>query len=219
MTYSILTDESDPERPFYGVATTFFSTLKAGDRIQVATRRTAKATFRLPLDAENTPLLMFSASTRRAPFKSFIEQRAIQLEANSKTKLARAHLILGCRHSERDRLYADQMDKWAELGAVTVLYAFSQEPDKSDGCKHVDDRMRKEVETLVNSWAAGSRAYICRNRAFAESVQATARNIVEERIALRRQEGNWTDEQVEQRKKEIFGSFSDRAADDGGIFL
>jgi cytochrome P450/NADPH-cytochrome P450 reductase len=111
------------------------------------------------------------------------------------------------------------MDKWAELGAVTVLYAFSQEPDKSDGCKHVDDRMRKEVETLVNSWAAGSRAYICRNRAFAESVQATARNIVEERIALRRQEGNWTDEQVEQRKKEIFGSFSDRAADDGGIFL
>ena len=97
---------------------------------------------------------------------------------------------------------------------MTIFYAFSRVPEKSDGCKHVDDRMRKEVETLVNAWAAESRAYICGNRAFAESVKAAARNIVEERIALRRQEGNWTDEQVEQRKKEVFGSFSDRAADD-----
>ena len=214
ITYSIVTDESNPDRPFYGVATTFLSSLKAGDSIQVATRRTAKATFRLPLDAENTPLLMFGAGTGLAPFRGFVEQRAIQLAANPRTKLALAYLFLGCRHSKRDRLYADEMDKWAELGAVTLLYAFSHEPEKSDGCKHVDDRMWKEEDTLVKAWADNARAYVCGNRAFAESVKHTAREIAEKRIELRRQTESWSDEEVENRKKEIFGSFSDRAADD-----
>jgi cytochrome P450/NADPH-cytochrome P450 reductase len=214
ITYSIVTDESNPDRPFYGVATTFLSTLKVGDRIQVATRPTAKATFRLPLDAENTPLLMFGAGTGHAPFRGFIEQRAIQLAANSKTKLAPAYLFLGCRHSKRDRLYADQMDMWAQLGAVALLYAFSQEPEKSDGCRHVDDRMWKEEETLVEAWTANARAYVCGNRAIAESVKHTAREIVEQRIALRRQTESWSNVEVEKRKKEIFGLFADRAADD-----
>ena len=106
------------------------------------------------------------------------------------------------------------MDKWAKLGAVTLLYAFSQEPEKSDGCKHVEDRMWEEEETLVKAWTANARAYICGNRAFAESVKHTAREIVEKRIGLRRQTESWSDEEVEKRKKEIFGSFSDRAADD-----
>lgn len=214
ITYSFLTDNSDPDRPFYGVATTFLSTLKAGDRIQVATRRTAKATFRLPLDAENTPLLMFGAGTGLAPFRGFIEQRAIQLEANPKTKLAPAHLFLGCRHSKRDRLYAGQMDKWARLGAVDILYAFSQEPEKSEGCKHVDDRMRKEMDTIVKAWSSGARAYTCGNRGFAESVKSAAEEIVAKRLSVRRQEEGLSDEQVEERRKDIFGSFSDRAADD-----
>ena len=214
ITYSLLTDQSDPDHPFYGVATTFLATLKAGDRIQVATRRTAKATFRLPLDAESTPLLMFAAGTGLAPFRGFIEQRAVQLEANPKTKLAPAYLFLGCRHSERDRVYAKQMDKWAKLGAVNILYAFSKEPEKSDGCKHVDDRMRKEVDTIVKAWSSGSRAYVCGNRAFAESVKNAAREIVEERVAARQQKEGLTDEQFEEHKKSVFSSFSDRAADD-----
>ena len=106
------------------------------------------------------------------------------------------------------------MDKWSNLGAVTIMYAFSREPEKSDGCKHVEDRMRKEVDTIVKAWASGSRAYVCGNRAFAESVKNAAKEIVEERLAARQQKEGLTDEQVEEHKKNIFSSFSDRAADD-----
>jgi cytochrome P450 / NADPH-cytochrome P450 reductase len=213
ITYSILADEQDPNRPFYGVASNYLATLQPGDRMQVATRRTAKQTFRLPLDINNTPLLMFAAGTGLAPFRGFIEQRAIQLEANPNNKLAPAYLFLGCRHSQRDRLYANEMDKWEKLGAVKVFYSFSQEPEKSDGCKHVADQMEKEMELISKAWNSGARAYVCGNRGFAQSVGAAAKAIVDKRLQERKTEG-WTDSQVETRKQEILGSFSERAADD-----
>ena len=214
ITYSVVTNDKDTERPFYGVATTYLSTLKPGDRIQVATRRTAKQAFRLPLDAESTPLLMFAAGTGLAPFRGFIEQRAIQLEANPNAKLAPAHAFVGCRHSERDRLYAEQMDEWAKAGAVTLHYSFSQEPEKSDGCKHVSDRMLKEADLISSAWMAGARAYTCGNRGFAESVGAATESIVDRRLEARKAESGWTSKQKEDRKAAIFGSFNERAADD-----
>lgn len=213
ITYSVLTNGKSTDKPFYGVATTFLSTLRPGDRVQVAMRRTAKQAFRLPLDTESTPLLMFAAGTGLAPFRGFIEQRATQLEANPNAKLAPAHLFLGCRHSQRDRLYGEQMDKWASMGAVKLYYTFSQEPEKSEGCKHVPDRMLKEVDTISAAWMAGARAYTCGNRSFAESVGKAAKEIVEKRLETRKTEG-MSGEQAEARKAEIFGSFNERAADD-----
>jgi cytochrome P450/NADPH-cytochrome P450 reductase len=213
ITYSVLTDEKDAGKPFYGVASNYLASLKPGDRMQVATRRTAKQTFRLPLDAENTPLLMFAAGTGLAPFRGFVEQRSVQLEANPDTKLAPAYLFLGCRHSQRDRLYAELMDKWEKIGAVTVFYSYSQEPDKSEGCKHVADRMMKEIELISGAWMGGARAYVCGHRDFAQSVGKAAKAIVEKRLDARKADG-WTEDRIESRKQEIFGSFSERAADD-----
>ena len=213
VTYSVLTDERNSGMPFYGVATTYLSTLQPGDRVQVAIRRTAKLAFRLPLDTGNTPILMFAAGTGLAPFRGFIEQRAIQLEANPSTKLAPAYLFLGCRHSQRDRLYAEQMDEWSRARAVIIYYTFSQEPEKFDGCKHVADRMLKEIDTISAAWIAGARAYVCGNRSFTEGVGAAARSIVDKRLEARKAEG-LSSEQAEVRKAEIFGSFNERAADD-----
>lgn len=213
ITYSVLIDEKDAQRPFYGVASNYLATLKPGDRIQIAIRRTAKQGFRLPLDAENTPLLMFAAGTGLAPFRGFIEQRATQLEGSTRTRLAPAYLFLGCRHSKRDRLYADQMDKWEKQGAVKILYSFSQEPERSEDCRYVADRMLKETDVISSAWQAGARAYVCGNRGFAESVGAAAQELVDKRMQARKAEG-WTDSQVEQKKAQIFGSFSERAADD-----
>ena len=214
LTYSIIADKKDAERPFYGVATTYLSSLKPGDRIQVATRRTAKQAFRLPLDAERTPMLMFAAGTGLAPFRGFIEQRAIQLEANRGAKLAPAHLFLGCRSATKDRLYARQMDDWAEKGAVTLHYAFSREPEKSNGCKHVSDRMLLEESLIAEAWMNDARAYTCGNRAFAEDVGRAAREIINKRVTESRVKQGLSDEEVERRKTEIMSSFKERAADD-----
>lgn len=214
ITYSVITGEKTSNTPFYGVATTFLSILKPGDKIQIATRRTAKPIFRLPLDAENTPLLMFAAGTGFAPFRGFIEQRATQLAANPNAKIAPAHLFLGCRSATRDRLYADLIDEWSKAGAVNVYYSFSREPEHSEGCKYVPDRMLKEADVIAAAWQAGARAYVCGNRAFAQSVGVAARSVVEETLAARKSEEGWSDAEVEKRQETIFATFGERAADD-----
>ena len=97
---------------------------------------------------------------------------------------------------------------------MNVFYAFSQAPEKSDGCKHVADRMMKQIETISSAWRSGARAYTCGNRGFAQSVGEAARNIVMKRVdELGGREG-WHDEDMKKRRAEILSSLSERAADD-----
>ena len=169
---------SNPDTSFEGVTSTYLSSLSAGDSIQVSIRPTAKKSFRLPVD--DTPLLMFCAGTGLAPFRGFIQQRAIQLKFNPDRKLSRALLFVGCRSSTKDRLYADEMDEWAKIGAVEVKYAFSKEKEKSDGCAYVSDRMVKSKDEVVKMWRTGARIYVCGSREFAESLQPATVRIFED---------------------------------------
>lgn len=217
ITYSVLNQENDADngKAFYGgVTTTYLSTLRPGDRIQCSTRRTAKSAFRLPLSQADTPLLMFAAGTGLAPFRGFIEQRACQLQANPNTVLAPAHLFIGCRSPTKDRLYASELDSWAKLGAVELHYAYSREPAESQGCKYIDELMMKEKDVMVSAWANGARAFICGNRAVSESVARAARALVEAGLKVRRERDNWSEEDVEARKKELVEGFRMRAAQD-----
>jgi cytochrome P450/NADPH-cytochrome P450 reductase len=169
---------SNPNTSFEGVASTYLSSLSAGDFIQVSSRPTAKKSFRLPVD--DTPLLMFCAGTGLAPFRGFVQQRAIQLEANPKRKLSRAMLFIGCRSSTRDRLYAEELDEWAKIGAVEVKYAFSKEKEESGGCAYVSDRMLSCTDDIIEMWRTGARIYVCGSRGFAESLHPATRRIFEE---------------------------------------
>ena len=219
ITYSVLSDEQkaqDGKAPFYGVTTTYLSTLCPGDRIQCATRRTAKSTFRLPVNQAETPLLMFAAGTGLAPFRGFVEQRACQLQANPKTVLAPAHLFVGCRSPGKDRLYADELDSWAKLGAVELHYAFSRESERSQGCRYIDELMLhpSSREIIVDAWTRGARAYVCGNRAVSESVGKAARELVEAGLKVRRERDGWSGEQVEERERELIEGFRMRAAED-----
>jgi hypothetical protein len=75
----------------------------------VSVRPSAKTTFRLRIDAGKTLILMFCAGTALAPFRGFLQQRAIQMRVD--WKLVRAVLFVGCRLETKDRLHAEQIDK------------------------------------------------------------------------------------------------------------
>ena len=182
LTFSVVDSPSltDPQTAFEGVASTYLSSLSAGDSIQVSIRPTAKKTFRLPLDDERTPLLMFCAGSGLAPFRGFVQQRAIQLSANPERKLAKALLFVGCRSGSSDRLYPSEMDEWAKLGAVDVRYAFSKDSQHSEGCAHVADRMLRDMDDIVEVWRAGARVYVCGSRAFEQSLHEPAAKIFTE---------------------------------------
>ena len=171
---------ADPEVHFEGVAGTYLHSLQAGDQLQLSLRPSAKKTFRLPLDAEHTPLLMFCAGTGLAPFRGFLQQRAVQMEGNPDRKLAPAILFVGCRSHTNDRLYAHEMDDWAAKGVVKIKYAFSKEKEKSDGCAYVPEAMLRDAEEIKELWRAGARVFVCGSRKFGEGVSEAARKIVTE---------------------------------------
>lgn len=102
---------------------------------------------------------MLGAGSGLAPFRGFIQERAVQLAAGR--KLAPALLFMGCRSSTRDRIYADELDTWAKAGAVEVRYAFSKEWERSEGCRYVQDRMLKDKEDVLRMWRDGAKVFVC----------------------------------------------------------
>ncbi|EMD00975.1 hypothetical protein BAUCODRAFT_566786 [Baudoinia panamericana UAMH 10762] len=171
LTYAILEDEAlSGQGRHIGVASHYLSLLKPGDIVHVAVKQSHQA-FHLPTDAEKTPVAMFCAGTGLAPFRSFVQERAAQIGAGR--ALAPAHLYIGCRHPEKDRLYADELSRWEKMGAVTLHYAFSQAPEKSNGHKHVDDAMRADAKMLLGLWDEGGRVYVCGSKGLGESVKKT----------------------------------------------
>ncbi|KAF7323877.1 hypothetical protein MKEN_00609100 [Mycena kentingensis (nom. inval.)] len=81
---------------FVGVSGSYLRSLKVGDHALVGVRSTNKH-FRLPVDPEKTPMVMICAGSGLAPFRGFVQERAVL------------------------------MDEWAKLGAVEIRYAFSRE--------------------------------------------------------------------------------------------
>jgi cytochrome P450/NADPH-cytochrome P450 reductase len=196
ITYGVIdtTSLSDPGGAhFEGVAGTYLSSLARGDTVQVSVRPTTNKAFRLPLDPE-TPLLMFAAGTGIAPFRGFMQQRAVMMAANPHRRMGRALLYLGCR-GEGDRLYKEEVDGWVESGVVNVRYAFSRDKDKersdersgrSGGCAaaYVSERMVRDGEArdgeardIVGLWRSGARVYVCGSAGFRDSVREAARQI------------------------------------------
>ena len=171
------------EGRFSGVTSSYFKSLNPGDAIQVAVRSTSKS-FRLPLQVEKTPIIMYCAGTGLAPFRGFVQQR-VELIKAGKEQLAPAILFMGCRSSDRDRLYAEELDAWSALGAVDIRYAFSHEPDdpRAQGCKYVQDRVFKSRADLYDLWEKGAKIYICGSPGMAEAVTVAAKQLVRESLA------------------------------------
>ena len=194
ITYGVIDSPSlSGQGRFVGVAGSYLSSLRAGDQVQVSVRSTNKL-FRLPNDVAKTPLLMFCAGTGIAPLRGFVQERATQIAAGRKD-LAPAILFVGCRCNTDDRLYASEFDKWVIDGAVDIRYSFSREPDKSEGCRHLQDRMIRDKDDIQKLWKQSAKVYVCGSPEVAAEAGKAARQIVRDTaIELGREV---TDEEVE----------------------
>lgn len=168
---------------FQGVAGTYLRSLQPGDQAQVAVRST-NPHFRPPPDPEATPVVMVCAGSGLAPFRGFVQERAVLMREGGRT-LAPALLFVGCRDPTTDRLYAEELDAWRALGAVDVRYAFSRAPDASEGCAYVQDRLLRDGADVTAMWDAGARFYICGSRAVARGVGEAASRLIAERARER----------------------------------
>ncbi|KIV91681.1 hypothetical protein PV10_06195 [Exophiala mesophila] len=213
ITYGVIDTRSfsDPAHRFEGVTGNYLRNLQDGDMISVSVRPTAKKTFRLPADAEQTPLLMFAAGTGLAPFRGFLQERSIQLLANPNRPLAPALLFLGCRSQTGDRLYAEEVDSWVASGVATVKYAFSKESNASEGCAHVPDRMIHDGDEILKLWRSGARVYVCGTRRFAEGIREAAKKIA---LDVRKKENGGVGERKDELEKLFQAAMQARVASD-----
>jgi cytochrome P450/NADPH-cytochrome P450 reductase len=121
LTWAVLDTPSkaaDSKR-FLGVASNYLSSVEEGDRIHVAVKP-SHGNFHPPNDIEN-PVIMLCAGTGLAPFRGFVQERAMQIQAGR--KLAPAYLFIGCAHPEKDALSGEELKQWEKEGAVHLFYA------------------------------------------------------------------------------------------------
>lgn len=193
LTYAVLDAEAfSGAGRFKGVGSNFLARLEKGDKLHVAVKASGQS-FHLPSDVENVPVIMIAAGTGFAPFRGFIQERAMQIEAGR--KLAPALLFVGCRHPEQDELYRKELSRWQDLGAVDVRRAYSRCKSQSDDCGYVQDRLWKDRKDVVKVFDQGAKVYICGGRSVGEGINKAILNIVLDRAV---QNGKEIDEEKAQ---------------------
>ncbi|KAG8740200.1 hypothetical protein FRC10_004601 [Ceratobasidium sp. 414] len=162
---------------FLGIASNYLANLRKGDRVQIAVRPSNKA-FHPPSDP-SVPMVLFAAGSGMAPFRGFIQERAMQAQAGR--QVGKCVLFFGCRKPDEDYLYSDrELKEWSELGVVDVRPAFSRAPENSGGHKYVQDRIWADRKTIVDLYKNGAKFFICGGNHIATAVREANVRIVAE---------------------------------------
>jgi cytochrome P450/NADPH-cytochrome P450 reductase len=160
---------------YLGVASNYLAEAHPGNKVSVAVRP-SNAAFHPPQPLE-TPIIMVCAGTGLAPFRGFLQERAIQAESGQ--KLGQALLFFGCDHPDVDFLYRDELENWQKAGIVDVRPAFTF---ASDGeIKFVQHRLWHDRADVVALFRQGARIFVCGDgRRMAPAVRDTFVRIYQE---------------------------------------
>jgi cytochrome P450/NADPH-cytochrome P450 reductase len=160
---------------YLGVASNYLASAQPGERVSVAVRPSNVA-FHPPEDLE-TPLVMICAGTGVAPFRGFLQERAIQA-ANGRP-VGKALLFFGCDHPDVDLLYRDELEAWGRAGVVEVRSAFSAAPNGD--VRFVQDRLWQDRADVVALFQQGARIFVCGDaRTVMAGVRKTAARVYQE---------------------------------------
>ncbi|KAL3296169.1 putative bifunctional P-450:NADPH-P450 reductase [Colletotrichum asianum] len=150
-----------------GVASNYLASLSPGDVMQISLMP-ATLNFSLPdiHSRTSTPVIMIGAGTGLAPFRGFVQDRAIALREGA--CLAPAILFFRCRGPELDDMYRDELDEFEKEGVVKVVRAFS----RARGTPHqyVVDQLPNAKDQITDMWKSGARVYVCGAKKVADAV-------------------------------------------------
>ncbi|MGR6341490.1 bifunctional cytochrome P450/NADPH--P450 reductase [Priestia megaterium] len=152
---------------YRGVASNYLADCKPGEDILMFVR-TPESRFQLPEDPK-TPIIMVGPGTGVAPFRGFLQARAVM--KNEGKTLGEAHLYFGCRN-EADFIYRQELEQYERDEVVTLHTAFS----RMEGVPktYVQHLMAQHAEKLIDILDRGGRLYICGDGSkMAPDVEAT----------------------------------------------
>ncbi|KAH7319745.1 hypothetical protein B0I35DRAFT_352775 [Stachybotrys elegans] len=141
-------------RTRYGHATRYLSRLQPGATVTASVK---PSVMKLPVK-DTAPLIMAGLGTGLAPFRAFVQYRAMQ-KAQGK-EIGSILLYLGSRHQREEYLYGEEWEAYLAAGVVTLVgSAFSRDqPQKI----YIQDRMRQTLDEIVKAYIKDEGSfYLC----------------------------------------------------------
>jgi len=141
-------------RTRYGQATRYLSQLAPGTAVTASVK---PSVMKLPAK-DTSPLIMAGLGTGLAPFRAFVQYRAMQ-KAQGK-EIGSILLYLGSRHQREEYLYGEEWEAYVDAGVITLLgAAFSRDqPQKI----YIQDRMRQSIQDIIQAYVKDEGSfYLC----------------------------------------------------------
>ena len=112
----------------YGVCSKWLDELSENAQVPAFIRKAQS--FHMP-DDTSVPIVMVGAGTGLAPFRSFWQERMIQMRENGQSGFGEMYLYFGCRQQNVDDLYKNEIKQLINEKVISTCYtAFSREPYK-----------------------------------------------------------------------------------------
>lgn len=160
---------------FEGVASNYLAYLRPDSKIRSITQPASTA-FRPPKDT-TIPMILVCAGSGLAPFRGFIQERALQKEKGM--PIGEILLFFGCDHPDVDFLYKGEIKDWEAKGVLKTYLAFSEKVE--DEVKFVQHRLWKERVEVFNLFQQQARFFVCGDGKYmAPAVKATFLKIYQE---------------------------------------
>ncbi|KAL5600930.1 hypothetical protein BROUX41_005764 [Berkeleyomyces rouxiae] len=137
-----------------GQATRYLGNLAVGSKVTVSVK---PSVMKLPV-RDDAPLIMAGLGTGLAPFRAFVQYRAMQ-KAQGK-KIGSILLYMGSRHQREEYLYGEEWEAYLDSGVLTLMgAAFSRDqPEKI----YIQDRMRQTMKDIRKAYIEdGGSFYLC----------------------------------------------------------
>ena len=131
-------------RKRWGNASRYLSLLPVGAEVTVSVK---PSVMKLPTKS-TTPLIMAGLGTGLAPFRAFVQYRAMQKARGE--EVGSILLFMGSRHQREEYLYGEEWEAYVDAGVVTLLgAAFSRDqPEKI----YIQDRMLQSMDAVIKAY-------------------------------------------------------------------
>ncbi|KYQ51963.1 NADPH--cytochrome P450 reductase [Trachymyrmex zeteki] len=115
-----------------------------------------KSQFRLPT-RPSIPIIMVGPGTGLAPFRGFIQERDFARKEGKET--GDTILYFGCRKSQEDYLYREELEQYVKDGTLTLHTAFSREQSHKVYVTHLLEKNKDEIWRVIGE--QNGHIYVC----------------------------------------------------------